>query len=407
MRRASSLIGLVLLLLGIAVALSLAGIYGAHSQVNTRSLAPNAYLYYTLKGQQSFVLARAPKGSNGQPVGTPQSIAVFGNAFGQAESDSVASMQLSPDGAYLAIDGLTDHAEFVWVYDTQHMIMSMQPAHVVGNFLRWLTTGHSFLYRPMFPLGPAAPMDGGQWNPGLWVVDAATGLHKNIDIHVPSASLVDAIASPDGTHILYSTTTGLSMGSDAWLMNADGSGRTHLLSSAGGAQSIIGLFAWSPDGMHIAYERLSDSSTPFLTAGLWLMDAQGGQQRRLADTDGGHGFIPVWSPDSSKIAFVVRTNVGDRHADLLAQSLQCAIGVVDINANHTWLVASSAQTGMQLNTNPAWSADSTSITFTALNPANRVLGGTPRYWSAHVNGVQMQPSAKPLTPAMSHVVAAG
>lgn len=410
MRRASPGIALFLVLAGITTALYLQGRYNVHSQAQNaqKSLAPNAYIYYALKDTtRGFVLARAQKGTSGQPLTLPQPLLAFGNGFGVLESDSIATLQLSPDGLYLAIDGIRDHGEQVWVYDTQHMTMRLLPAAVLGNFLHWMPTGngHTFLYRPMLPLGPGAPMDGGQWNPGLWLVDGATGGHTNIDISMPSADLIDAAPSPDGSRIIYSTTAGMGMGSDIWLMNSTGSQHVHVSSSVGGAQSVAGLFTWSPDGTHIAYERLTDSSTPFLPAGLWLMDSQGGQQRRLAETDGGHGYLPAWSPDSSKIAFVVRTNSSDRRADMLAQSLQCAIGVVDIASSHSWLVASSNTTGMQLNINPTWTADGNSITFTALNAPNLVLGGTPRYWSAQVSGPQAQPAVAPLTPALAHVVA--
>jgi len=406
----ASLALLLLLLLGMVAALGLQARPQAHSQTKVRSASPFSYLYYTLKDTRGFVVARARKGINGQPVGSPETLAVLGNEFGLVDSDNVATIQLSPDGKYVAIDGMRDHGEQVWVYDTQSMTVSLVPAHVMGNFLHWLPggNGHSFLYRPMFPLGPDAPMDGiNGWNPGLWVVDAATHAHTNIDIQVPSAYLIDAAASPDNSHIIYSTTNGLGMGSDAWLMNRDGSMRTHLLKSVGEAQSILGLFTWSPDGSQIAYERLSDSATPFLNAGLWVMDSHGGQSRHLVDTDGGHGFMPVWSPDSRKLAFIARTNVGDRRADQQAQALQCTIGVVDVQSSQSWHVVSAQQTGMMLNINPGWTPDSASITFTALNPINRVVGGTPRYWSARVVGPTTHPAATQLTPALSHVIAIG
>jgi len=401
---------LLLLVTGTVAAFGLQGRQQAHSQTRPRSASPFTYLYYTLKDTRGFVIARARKGINGQPVGTPETLAVLGSEFGLVNSDSVATIQLSPDGKYVAIDGMRDHGEQVWVYDTQRMTVSLVPAHVMGNFLHWLPggNGHSFLYRPMFPLGPDAPMDGNNgWNPGLWIVDAATNAHNNVDIQVPSAYLIDAAASPDGSHIIYSTTLGLGMGSDTWLMNRDGSTRTHVLRSASGAQSIMGLFTWSPDGSRIAYERLSDSATPFLNAGLWVMDSRGGQSHHLVDTDGGHGFMPIWSPDSRKIAFIARTNVGDHRADQQAQALQCTIGVVDVQSSQSWRVVSAQQTGMLLNINPNWTSDSASITFTALNPINQVVGGTPRYWSARVAGPTTRPAATQLTPAMSHVVAIG
>ena len=197
------------------------------------------------------------------------------------------------------------------------------------------------------------------------------------------------------------------MGSDAWLMNTDGSMRTHLIRSTGEAQSILGLFAWSPDGSQIAYERLSDSATPFLNASLWVMNSRGEQSRKLVDTDGGHGFMPVWSPDSRKIAFIARTNIADHQADQQAQALQCTVGVVNVQSSQSWHVVSAQQTGMMQNINPTWTADSASITFTALNPVNRVTGGTPRYWSARVASPTTRPAATQLTPALSHVVAIG
>lgn len=380
----------------------------------------SAYRYYTLKQASGFVLARAERGSLGQPIRLPQTVASFGNDFGQAESDQVFRMQLSPDGCYLAIAATEDHGDLAWVYDIQRGTLSPAPANVMGDFLNWLPggTGHSFLYRPMLPLGPDAPRVNNAWNPGLWIVNAATGAFTNLDIGAPSAMLVDAAPSPDGSRIVYSTSLGLGMGSDVWMMRGDGSQVTHLFRLPGGAQSIAGLFAWSPDGSQIAYERLSDSPVPFLPAGLWVMSSSGTHSRYLAETDGGHGYSLAWSPDSARIAYIVRTNDSDRAADYSAQALQSAIAVVDVRSGASALVATAASTGMQLNLNPEWMTNatnapgSTRLLFTASNPFNLVLGGSPRYWSAQVAEIpasraQSQSLPEPLTPALSHVVAVG
>ncbi len=367
------------------------------------------YLYYAIKQSNGYVLARSAKGSDGQPLAAPLPLAQFGNGFGQSESDVIFSIQLSPDGRFLAIDGTQDHGEMVWVFNIQQNRLVLTPANVMGNFLHWLpgASGHSFLYRPMFPLGPNAPQDSNGWNPGLWVVDAATGAITNIDIHIPSAFLVDAAPSPDGSRIVYSTSEGLGLGSDTWMMNSDGSHITHLFNMPGGARSIAGMFAWSPDGSQIAYERLSDSPTPFLPAGLWLMNTSGMQQRYLADTDGGHGFALSWSPDGQHIAYILRTNVDNRAANFSAQALQSAIAVVDISTGHSWTVASQAQTGTQISANAVWTANGTKLTFTAYNPFNLVLGGSPRYWSAQVSEQLAQPSIVPLTSSLLHIAAIG
>jgi Tol biopolymer transport system component len=371
-----------------------------------QSPASRAYTYYTVKDSRGFVLARALRGENGQPVGHLQTLLPLGDGFGLSGSDAVISLQVSPDGQYLAIDGNRDHGEQVWMYDIQQSHISLLPAAVSGNFLRWLPggNGHTFLYRPMFPMGPTAPLDNGAWNPGLWIVDAASGVQKNISLDVPSADIVDAVPSPDGSRIVYSLSAGLGQGSETYLMNSDGSARS-LLFNATGLESIAGLFTWSPDGTRIAYERLEDSPAPFRPAGLWTMNSQGSQQQRLADVDGGHGYMPTWSPDGQKLAFVVRTNSSDRQADTQMQALQSAIGVYNFQNSQSHIVASSAQTGFPLNSNPTWSANSAQVIFTALNPINRDLGGSPRYWSASVNGPSGEAQVVPLTPAISHVVA--
>jgi WD40 repeat protein len=384
--------------------------HGASTNSQVQQMGPPApYVYSVLKQNSGFVLARAPQGSNGQPEGNAIPVASFGDQFGLSESDSVTTMQLSPDGRYLAVNGARDHGDQVWIFDTIQLKLTLTPANVLGNFLNWLPAGngHTFLYRPMFPQGPDAPLNHGVWNPGLWEVNAANGSFTNIDIHMPSAYVVDAAASPDGSRIIYSTSSGLGMGSDTWMMNSNGSNISHLFNTSGGSQSIAAMFVWSPNGQSVAYEMLADSPTPFLPAGLWIMNARGGQQRLLAQTDGGHGYKLAWSPDSNKIAYIARTNVSDSQANIQAQALQCAVDVVNVATGSSETVASPSETGMQLNFAPTWSADSSSITFIASNPANLVIGGSPRYWSARLTGSQMRPSLAPLTPTIPHVVALG
>ncbi len=373
-----------------------------------QSAPPGRYLYYVLKQSSGFVLARARAGGDSQPTEAPHVVARFGEDFGQTTADTVISLQGSPDGHYLAIDGTRSDGEFVWIFDTRRLVLTLQPANISGTFLHWLPgSSDTFLYRPMFPRGPDAPLVANSWNPGLWEVNATTGAFTNIDIHVPAAFLVDAVPSPDGSQIVYSTSAGLGMGSTIWSMDAHGQHQKRLLQLSDDAQDIAGLFAWSPGGKTIAYERLADSPTPFLPASLWIMNPQGGTQHLLAQTDGGHGFALLWSPDGTKIAFVARTNPNTSTADQSMQSLKSAIEVIDVSSKQARMLAGPAQTGVQINADPVWSADSSQVTFVAFNPLNPELGGTIHYWTASANSSSMAPAAAQISQPITHVVAFG
>jgi murein DD-endopeptidase MepM/ murein hydrolase activator NlpD/Tol biopolymer transport system component len=348
----------------------------------------STYSYFVIKEKAGFMLARAPRGSQGQPLTTPRPLMLLGNDFGHSPSDRVTTISLSPDSHYLAINGSSDHGELVWIYQTGTQKLALMPAGVSGNFLRWLPGGHTFLYRPMLPRDPQqAPIENG-WQPGLWLIDAASGQYRNLELGAPSTDLIDAAPSPDGKLLVYSLSTGLGQGSTTYRMNLDGSGRARLftLSASEGAQSIASAFAWSPDGARIAYERMSDSPTPFLMSGLWMMNTQGEQQVRLADADGGHGFGVSWSPDSRKIAFITRSNPEEPRADFQPQALAAAISVADVQLQRAWKLVSVKQTGLQWNIDPLWMESGKKITFRALNPANLDLGGSPGFWSVNVPG---------------------
>ena len=206
----------------------------------------------------------------------------------------------------------------------------------------------------------------------------------------------DAQISPDGSSVAYVVKT-LDRDKNDYVSNIylwrDGESRQY---TSGGKDSSP---RWSPDGRWLAFLSGREEKGQ-----IYLMRTDGGEPVQLTDQKLG-ARTPVWSPDSRKIAFVARTNVGDRLADLQMQSLQSAVAIVDVTTRQSWIAASGHQTGMQLNYNPLWVAGSASVTFTASNPVNRVLGGMPRYWSARVLGPLMQPAVSPLTPVLAHIIA--
>jgi Tol biopolymer transport system component len=293
-------------------------------------------------------------------------VAQIPNGFGTQAGDTVGALALSPGARYLAIDGQTDHGDTVWVASTTGGVIRQVPGSALGNFLHWLPDGEHFLFRPYLPQGPVA----GSWNPGLWIVDAATGDSVNLPLPdgATSANLIDAVSDPSGSHIVLSLTAGLGTGSSVWMVTPDGLHSERLFQSSGD----VGLLAWSPDGSRLAYEEIVDSVVPFRPAALWMMTPDG-QRTLMGQADGGHGFAPVWSPDGRQLAFVARLNAGDGNADNDAGALVSAIDVLNAQNGAIATVASPSQTGLPRNFAPAWGADGKLI-FTAM-PASSAISG--------------------------------
>jgi Tol biopolymer transport system component len=138
--------------------------------------------------------------------------------------------------------------------------------------------------------------------------------------------------SPDGSKILC---TRLSGSGDThgnalvvWVVPGSDQVRPTVLAGESGVNAWDG--AWSPDGTQIAFSR-GDTGTDFdvKTAtpsyDIWIMDADGSNQRPLVKSDKGAEVGPFWSPDGTMIAY---TSVGETRS----------VWVVDVASGRTRLV---------------------------------------------------------------------
>jgi len=101
--------------------------------------------------------------------------------------------------------------------------------------------------------------------------------------------------SPDGKHLVFERLT-----RNHWeilSMNADGTNIKNLTNSQGKDQSP----SWSPDGKHIVFESNRDFSEDGLQE-IYIMNSDGSDQERLTNNDAYDGYAG-WSPDSKHILF--------------------------------------------------------------------------------------------------------
>lgn len=164
--------------------------------------------------------------------------------------------------------------------------------------------------------------------------------------------------SPDGTKILFSSTRDdPSIGqcrpgypyefgcpTDIYVMGADGSNVTRL------TDDPLPEFmpVWSPDGSRIAFVREADP-VPAAFTGIYTMNPDGSDVKRVSSSDGGSDFGPSWSPDGSRIAFAA------------IRKEDWGIWVVNADGSNEQQILGGGAIGFV--NNPVWSPDGSLIAF--------------------------------------------
>ena len=207
---------------------------------------------------------------------------------------------LSFDGKWLAVssstNGTSGWGSYVYVLPveggTPRLVTPFSPSYLHG----WSPDGKTLAYCAFRDYEAGADIytisvDGGEETQ----LTSAPGLDDGPEY------------SPDGKHIWFnSVRTGLMQ---VWRMNADGSDQRQMTFDET-------RNAWfphvSPDGKQVIYityhvgdlepgQHLANYNVE-----LWLMPAEGGQPKRVAELFGGQGTINTnsWAPDSRHVAFI-------------------------------------------------------------------------------------------------------
>lgn len=147
---------------------------------------------------------------------------------------------------------------------------------------------------------------------------------------------LNARYSPDGQYLAYMTNYSVGDGTgEIWIMNADGSDQRRLTDNHLDDLGSV----WSPDSQYLAYwVTAADRSG----SDLWVMDITTGTAHQLTRI-AGHEYAPIWSPDG---AWLVFTHTPDGGANSLyvvradGTALQRLVGGDDIHsvqASGWWL----------------------------------------------------------------------
>jgi len=252
-------------------------------------------------------------------------------------SSSPSDLSFSPDGTKIAFVDRIDFREY-----------SICVMNVDGSNRITLTdASRNFCWSPDGSM--IAFVGGDSENEEIYTVAPDGSDLKNITND--PASDAGMSFSPDGNKIMFTSDRGIDNElADIFVMNLDGSDVTRLTNTTLNETRA----RLSPDGTKIIYERMEweGSSRIISTFEMFIMDADGSNQRQLTDFDVYDQYSDglFWSPDGSKIVYELNNDIWVMNADgsnTLQLTEYGAIGQFDWSSDGSKIAFSSAHDSLE------------------------------------------------------------
>jgi len=216
-----------------------------------------------------------------------------------------------------------------------------------------------------------------------------------------------AVRAFDGSNAMQTDSSGQpSFTANVWVMNADGSGAMPLTRLTASSVLLTGNPVWSPDSTRVAYASNraldgSDALNQFGNSNIWVARADGSGAQPLTTLNvqsGGTMRSPAWSPDGGKIIF----------ASDLALSGSGIANPADniwvINADGSGLQPLTRLTNVSVSA-PLWSPDGAKIAFESIRALDgsdaRSPGPTLNIWTMRADGSSPVPLTKLTNPSVA------